>query len=402
MKKLFFKQLLGISFATTFIATTSFADSTPQPTQSAVPQIILSAPSVNAKAYVIMDADTGTIIAQKNANKRLPPASLTKMMTLYLATGALQNGQINLDDKVRISKKAWSQSGSRMFIKEGSLVPVEDLLQGIIVASGNDSCVALAEYIAGNENTFTKMMNETADALGMKDSHFIDSTGLPNKAHYTTAHDLSLLAQALVNHYPDYYNKGWYKEKWFTWNKIKQNNRNRLLWRDPSVDGIKTGHTNEAGFCLVSSAKRNGMRLISVLLDAPTDMARATESEALLNYGFRFYTTQKLFSANQTIATPRVWLGTQNNIKLGLNQDLYVTVPKGQYAHLKASMDLISTSLQAPITQGQVYGKVKVTLNGETIETAPLVALESDAQGSFLSRLSDHMMMFFGNIRHQA
>lgn len=392
-----FKKLLSTAAAITLVSSIHAA---PTPNQPAMPQILLSAPSVNAKAYVVMDANTGTIIASKNADKRVAPASLTKMMTLYLTSGALKSGQINLDDKVRISKKAWSQGGSKMFVKEGSLVPVKDLLQGIIVASGNDSCVALAEYIAGNETTFAKMMNQTAQALNMKDSHFVDSTGLPNKNHYSTAHDLALLAQGLINNFPEYY--GWYKEKWFTWNKIKQNNRNRLLWRDKSVDGVKTGHTKEAGYCLVSSANRDGMRLISVLLGAPTDMARANESEALLNYGFRFYTTQKLFSADQAVAAPRVWLGTQSKIKLGLSQDMYVTVPKGQYKNLKASMQLANTSLKAPIKQGEAYGTVNVTLNGKPVASAPLVALESDPEGNFFSRMSDHVMMFFGGFGHKA
>lgn len=387
-------------FATAICLSSSLFAANPQPTVPPSPQVLLSPPSLQAKAYVLMDANTGTILAEKNANKKLPPASLTKMMTLYLASNALKNGQINLDDKVRISHKARSQTGSRMFVREGSLVPVKDLLQGIIVASGNDSCVAMAQYIAGSEKTFATMMNQTAAALGMKDSHFVDSTGLPNKQHYSTAHDLALLAQGLVNNFPEHY--GWYKQKWFTWNKIKQNNRNRLLWRDKSVDGLKTGHTDSAGFCLVASAKRDDVRLVSVLLGAPNDLARASESEALLNYGFRFFTTKKLFSANQSIADPHVWLGTKNKIKLGLNQDLYVTVPKGQYKNLKATMQLAASNLQAPITQGEAYGAVNISLNGKPIASAPLVALENDPQGSFFSRVGDHMMMFFSNLVHKA
>lgn len=370
---------------------------TPTPITPTIRQPIITppAPQINAKGYVLMDANTGVIIAEKNMHKRMPPASLTKLMTLYVTSQALKQGQIALTDKVRISAKAWRTGGSRMFLKAGSEVPVHNLIQGIIVASGNDACVALSQYVGGNEATFVDMMNQTAQQLGMKDTHYLDSTGLPNTQHYTTPYDLALLTRALIKNFPEDY--GWYKQKWITYNGIKQPNRNRLLWRDKSVDGLKTGHTKAAGYCLISSAKRNGMRLISVVMGTPTDSARANSSQALLNWGFRFYESHKLFEAKNSLATPRVWLGKNKTVALGLSSTMYVTIPSGSYAQLKPQLT-IDTPLQAPIKQGQSYGSLNITLNKKTITSMPLIALESDPKAGLLSRTWDHVILLFKKV----
>lgn len=358
----------------------------------ATPLIVPSPPDLNAEAYVLIDANSGKIIAAKNANEHRPPASLTKLMTLYLTFGALKQNQIHLDDNVRISTEAWQQGGSRMFIKPNTLVPVEQLIQGVIVASGNDACYALAQYVGGNEQTFVQYMNQAAHNLGMNNSHFMDCNGLPHPEHYSTAADLAALTRAIIQDYPSYYH--YFDQKWLTYNHIKQANRNRLLWRDPSVDGLKTGHTNAAGYCLIASSQRDGMRLIAVTMGAPNDNSRAVDSEALLNYGFRFYKTQLLFNANQTLTNARVWMGQNKNVPLGLPQDLYVTVAKGQLDKVKANM-VLNPNLTAPIKKDEIIGKVVVSLADKTIATAPLVALSADPEGGFFSRLSDHVGMFF-------
>src|SRR3989338_1750659 len=333
-----------ISAPSTPQAAPAVAAPTTTSTQPAV--ITPEAPTLNAKGFVLMDANTGMILAHKNMHQRMEPASLTKLMTLYVTSQALQQGQIKLTDQVRVSDKAWKTGGSRMFIKAGSSVAVKDLIDGVIVASGNDACVALAQYVGGNEATFVDMMNQTAQQLGMKDTHFFDTTGLPNPTHYTTPYDIALLARALITHFPEDYT--WYNQKWITYNGIKQPNRNRLLWRDNSVDGLKTGRTDSAGYCLVASAKRGVTRFVSVVMGAPTDEARSNNSEALLNWGFRFYHTHKLYDGNQALANPRVWLGKSNTVPVGLEQPLYVTIPAGAYAHLKPSLN-IATALHAPI-----------------------------------------------------
>jgi len=399
--------MVGVAVLSSFCITSSFASdknlsqaqsqalSANPPTAnkpSLPPTLIPPAPDINAKGYVLMDANSGRIIAEKNMHKKLQPASLTKLMTLYVASEALAQGQIKLTDKARVSESAWRRGGSRMFLKLGSHVPVKDLIDGIIVASGNDACVTMAQYIAGNEKSFAHLMNMTAKQLGMKDTHYVDSTGLPKPGHYSTPYDLALLTRALINNFPQYY--GFYKQKWITWNGIRQPNRNRLLWRDPSVDGLKTGHTKEAGFCLISSAHRHNMRLISVVMGAPTDEGRSNESQSLLNWGFRFYDSYLLYKANTPITTQRIWLGKEKNVTFGLAKDLYVTIPAGQYPHLKAKMD-IKPTLKAPIQKGQTYGDIVVTLNDKTVATAPLLALQSDPKGSVWSRMTDHIALMF-------
>jgi D-alanyl-D-alanine carboxypeptidase (penicillin-binding protein 5/6) len=358
----------------------------PVPTQPQQISYTPGSPTVQGTSYILIDASSGRIIAEKNADQHVPPASLTKLMSMYIISGALKTGQIKLDDKILISTKAWKTEGSRMFIKAGDEVPVRDLVQGIVVASGNDATVAMAEHIAGTEEAFTGMMNQQAKLLGMKNSHFMDSTGLPNPDHYSTAHDLALLTQAYIRAYPEDY--GYYSEKWFAYNKIKQPNRNRLLWRYQYADGLKTGHTNEAGYCLVGSAKKDGMRLISVVLGEPSDSARTEDSIRLLTYGFRFFETHKLYQSNTSIVNARTWQGEKTELPVGLTQDLFVTVPTGQYKNLVVTLAL-NSPLKAPITKGQACGTVNVVLNNQVIASRPLIALENNPRGGFWRRAMD-------------
>lgn len=379
---------LNLYAASTNIELTTKKETNTSPTHLAIPP----APDVTARAYVLMDYNSGRIIAEKNADEQFPPASLTKLMTLYITSSAIQSGQISLDSEVNISEKAWKTGGSRMFVKVNSKVPVKDLLQGIIVASGNDACVALAEHIAGNESAFSDMMNQTAKALGMNSSHFTDSTGLPDKEHLSTAKDFAILSRALIHDFPEFYH--WYKQKWYTYNEIKQPNRNRLLWRDESVDGLKTGHTNNAGYCLVASANRNDTRLIVVTMGSKSENARANDAQALLNYGYRFFESHKLFSASTPVSTPRVWLGKNKKVPVGFTKDFYVNIPAGQYKNLSAKV-VFDKDLKAPIVKGKTYGKVVVTLNDKEIGSEPLIALANDPKGSIFTRVRDRVILIF-------
>ncbi|PIZ03445.1 MAG: serine-type D-Ala-D-Ala carboxypeptidase [Gammaproteobacteria bacterium CG_4_10_14_0_8_um_filter_38_16] len=363
---------------------------TPAPNHQ--PTIIPQAPNLDANGYVLMDANTGMIIAHKNMHQKMQPASLTKLMTLYLTFEALKNGQIHLTDKVRVSKTAWATGGSRMFLNEGSLVTVQKLIDGIIVASGNDACTALAQYVGGNQATFVEMMNATAQQLGMKGTHYVDPTGLPKPGHHTTPYDMALLTHAIINNFPQYY--PFFKQGWINYNGIKQPNRNRLLWRDPSVDGLKTGHTEEAGYCLIASALRHGMRLISVVMGTPTDASRANDSEALLNWGFRYYQTHKLFDAATALAHPNVWFGQSKTLPIGLASTLYVTIPAGSYSNLKPEVN-IPNKLQAPIQKGQMVGTLNIRNGNEIVTSAPLIALKGDQKGGIFSRAWDHIAVHF-------
>lgn len=365
----------------------------PQPTApTAAPLITPSPPTLNAKAYILIDASSGKIIAEKNSDQKLPPASLTKMMTLYVISSALRNQQIHLADPVRISQEAWKTGGSRMFVKEGQQVSVEDLLKGIIVDSGNDACVAMAEHVGGSESGFAEIMNQQAKNLGMANSHFTDSTGLPNEAHYTSAKDLAILGKALINDFPQYYH--WYKQKWFTFNGIRQPNRNRLLWRNPQVDGLKTGHTNEAGFCLVASAKHGNMRLLSVVMGAPTETSRSDDSERLLNYGFRFFETHELYKKGTKITDLRLYKGQANTIAVGLSENQYVTIPTGQYQRLKVSTTA-PKYLQAPIKKGDKIGELVVRFDDKVVASQPLYALEDAPKGGVFARMKDSINLTF-------
>lgn len=387
--------LFTLLFSTSIMATTTSIplNNTQDPAKSSTPRLALpAAPDLSAKAYVLMDYNSGQIVAQKNADSHFPPASLTKLMTLYIVSSAIKSGQISLDAPVHVSEKAWKTGGSRMFINVNSKVTVKDLLQGVIVASGNDACVALAELVAGTESAFADMMNQTAQTLGMKNSHFTDSTGLPDANHYSSAEDFAILARALIRDFPDHYQ--WYKQKWFTYNNIKQPNRNQLLWRDESVDGLKTGHTDEAGFCLVASALRGDQRYIAVVMGCPKENARANDVEALLNYGYRFYESHKLFSANQAISTPRVWLGKTDKVPVGFTKDLFVLIPNGQYKNLKANI-VYDKDLKAPLSKGKAYGNVTLTLDGKEILNQPIVALVDVPKGNIITTSKDHLMLLF-------
>lgn len=354
------------------------------------PLITPTPPTLNAKAYILIDVNSGKIIAEKNSEEKLPPASLTKIMTLYVISSALSNEQIHLSDPVRISQEAWKIGGSRMFVKEGQQVSVEELLKGIIVDSGNDACVAMAEHLGGSEAGFTDIMNQQAKNLGMTNSHFTDSTGLPDENHYTSAKDLAILSRALITNFPQYYH--WYKQKWFTFNGIRQPNRNRLLWRNSQVDGVKTGHTNDAGFCLVSSAKHDNMRLLAVVLGSPTDTARADDSERLINYGFRFFETHELYKAGTKISALPLYKGETDKINIGLGEAQYVTIPSGQYQRLTVTTK-VPKFVEAPLKKGDKIGELVVKFDNNIIANQPLYALENAPNGGFFTRIKDSVRL---------
>ena len=349
-------------------------------------------PVIGATSYLVIDARSGAELASLKPDTPVPPASLTKIMTAYVVFHALKEGQITLDDEVTVSEKAWRMKGSRMFIEVGKKVRVEDLILGMIVQSGNDASVALAEHIAGSESVFAAMMNQHAADLGMSSTHFVNSTGWPDDNHYTTARDLATLARAMVEEFPDYYQ--WYSTREFEWGGIKQPNRNRLLWRDESVDGFKTGHTDAAGYCLVASAERDGMRVISTVLGTASDKARIDGSYALLNYGFRFFETRLLYKAGEEIARARIWKSANETTPLGVLEDMYVTVPRGSYDSLE-SIHNMPAVMMAPVAAGQPLAEMKVTLNGEDVLHEQLRALEDNPSGSFWQRSVDTVMLWF-------
>ena len=349
-----------------------------------------SAPTIDAAAYILQDYHTGKVLAENNADAKLAPASLTKIMTVYVVFTELSNGHLHLEDMVTISEKAWKTSGSRMFVELGNQIKVEDLLKGVIIQSGNDASVALAEHVGGNEETFAEMMNQHAIRLGMANSHFKNSDGLPVEDHYTTARDLAILTTALIKEFPDYYR--WFSQKEFTFNKITQQNRNKLLSRDESVDGVKTGFTDDAGYCLVASALREDMRLISVVMGAKSANARANENQTLLNYGFRFYESHRLYQGKTALNEAKVWKGASKTISLGLAEDIYVTIPRRQYKDLKAVIN-VDKKITAPVADGAKLGSVKVTLKDEVVINKDLVALKAVDQGNIFQRLSDSVMM---------
>jgi D-alanyl-D-alanine carboxypeptidase (penicillin-binding protein 5/6) len=322
----------------------------------------------------------------------MEPASITKLMTAYVIFSEIREGNLSLEEKVQISENAWRTEGSRMFVEVNTKVSVADLLKGVIVQSGNDATVALAEHVAGTEAGFASLMNHHAEQLGLSGTHFVNSTGLPDKEHYTTARDIAKIARAMVHEFPEYY--AWYSERSFTYNGITQYNRNKLLWRDESVDGMKTGHTESAGYCLVTSAERDGMRLISVVLGTKSEEARADASQALLNYGFRFFETHKLYDAGNKLTTARVWKGANESVDLGLPQTLYVTIPRGEYKNLDAAMRL-QDQIIAPVAQAQALGHVVVRLADQTVAEKDLVALQPVAEGSFFQRMVDEALLYF-------
>ncbi|QSR33795.1 serine-type D-Ala-D-Ala carboxypeptidase [Marinobacterium iners] len=361
-------------------------------TAQAVSALIPAPPQIAARAYLVMDADTGHVIAADREDERFPPASLTKMMTSYVVEYEIAKGNIALEDMVLVSEKAWRTGGSRMFIQEGTQVSVDDLLHGVIIQSGNDASVALAEHIAGSERAFADLMNQHARLLGMENTHFENATGLPAEDHYSTAIDLAKLGKALINEFPQHY--ALYSQKYFTYNNIRQPNRNKLLWRDDSVDGIKTGHTDEAGYCLVASAERDDMRLISVVMGSSSEEVRAQESQKLLSYGFRYYRTHALYEAGQVLRDEKVWAGSRDQIRLGVAENLAVTVPRGQTDQLEASIELDKV-IKAPVASGDVLGQVQITLQGERVASVPLVALEAVPEGGLFKRIWHAILLFF-------
>jgi len=351
---------------------------------------IPASPKLAAKGYVLQDFHSGQVIAEQQGDQRMEPASLTKMMSTYVISQELKSGNISLTDQVTISKKAWRMPGSRMFVEVGKQVDVESLLKGIIIQSGNDATVAMAEHVAGTEDAFASLMNSYASKLGLTGTHFVNSTGLPDPDHYTTPRDMALLASALIRDFPDHYK--WYAIKKFTFNNITQYNRNKLLWRDKHVDGVKTGHTESAGYCLVASALRDDMRLISVVLGTKDESARVQESQKLLNYGFRFFRGHKLYDAGKALSTAELWKGEADSVELGLLEDLYVTIPRGQYKQLKPSISFDAV-IEAPISKHAVLGKLEVTLNDKIVVEQPLVALQEVPEGSWWKRLIDWFIL---------
>lgn len=350
------------------------------------------APQINANSYILMDFHSGRVLAENNKDLTVDPASITKMMTAYVVFSELKAGTLSLNDQVTVSEKAWRTGGSKMFIEVDKQVSVENLIYGMVIQSGNDACVALAEHIAGSEEVFANMMNQHAQTLGMTGSHFANATGLPSEEHKVTAQDVALLGRAIIQKFPEWYPI--FAEKEFTFNDIKQHNRNTLLWRDPSVDGFKTGHTEAAGYCLATSAVRNGMRLINVVMGTDSEKARADETQKLINYGFRFFETHKLYQSGQEQLKAEIWKGEAEEVSIGLKDDLFITIPKGQYKQLQAHVDLPSV-LTAPIPQGTQLGKMRVELNGDLVAEVPLVALEEAASGGWWTRTIDSIGLWF-------
>lgn len=363
------------------------------------PALIPAPPQIAAKSWILMDADSGKVITEHNADEKLAPASLTKMMTSYVLSYWLEEGQVSNDDLVTISKNAWAQNpifkgSSLMWVEVGAKVPLRALHKGIVISSGNDASVAVAEHLAGSEDAFADMMNKHARHLGMENSHFVNSHGLPHPEHYTTARDIAILSRAMI-HYPEEY--ALYKEREFTYNNIRQTNRNRLLWSDPSVDGLKTGHTEEAGYCLAASAEREGMRLISVVMGADSESARERQTQQLLSYGFRYYETHRLYSAGTELTKTKVWKGDANEVPLGVKDDVYLTIPRGKHDDLNAVLK-VDEVVTAPVVADREHGELVVTLDGEKLVEVPLVALQDVEPGSLIKRLWDSIVLFVLNL----
>ncbi len=362
---------------------------TPMPDAAARP--VPAAPQLGAKSYILVDFNSGRIIVEENPDMPVEPASITKLMTAYVVFMELDQGNITLEETVTISEKAWRTGGSRMFIEPNMQVKVEDLLRGMVIQSGNDASVALAEHVAGSEEAFASLMNHYAELMGMEGTRFVNSTGLPDPEHYTTARDIVALSAATIRDFPDYYS--WYAEKEFTFNSIRQHNRNTLLWRDPAIDGLKTGHTEAAGYCLAASAKRDGMRLVSAVMGSSSESSRASESQTLLNYGFRFFETVQLYQAGQELARARVWKGLSDEVTLGLDQELFVTIPRGRYDDLEAQLEM-QPQLSAPLAAGVVVGKINVKIGEEMVASRDLVTLSAVEEAGFFGSMWDSLQLW--------
>lgn len=368
------------------------------PSISFAATVLSSPPELNNKSYVLMDYETGQILASKNENEKLAPASMTKMMTSFIIEQKLLAGELTEDEKVRMNESAWcrgSSSESCMYVPLNGTATALEMLRGIIIQSGNDASKAMAEHIAGNEGTFVHMMNTEAKRIGMTNTSFMNSTGMPAEGHYSTAKDMATLAQHIIHDSSKYYPI--YSEKEFTFNGIKQGNRNALLYTDPSVDGLKTGHTNEAGFCMTTSSKRGPMRLISVIFGTPSMNERASQTRTLLAWGFSNFETVNVQPANQVLAKAKVWFGKEDEVQIGLAENFNVTMPKGQADNIKTQL-VIQPKLNAPLAKGQVVGKLVASLDGKVIAEKPLVALKPVEEAGFFARMIDHIKMFFSNL----
>jgi len=348
-------------------------------------------PQLSASSYILMDFDSLAVLVEKDPDARVEPASITKLMTSYVVFKELAKGEVTLDETVVVSENAWRTGGSRMFIDPSMTPTVEELIKGMIIQSGNDACVALAEHIAGTEEAFAGLMNHYATELGMTGTHFENSTGWPGESHYTSARDVALLSIAIIREFPDYYS--WYSEKEFTFNEIRQHNRNTLLWRDPAIDGLKTGHTEAAGFCLAASAMRDGMRLVSVVMGSSSENSRASESQSLLNYGFRFFETVQLYQARSELASGKVWKGMTEQVPLGLNAPLFVTIPRGRYGDLAGQVELLP-ELSAPLAADQVVGNITVMLGEDTVAQRNLITLNAVEEAGFFGRTWDSLRLW--------
>jgi serine-type D-Ala-D-Ala carboxypeptidase (penicillin-binding protein 5/6) len=363
----------------------------PEPSPSG-PLPIPAAPLLPVKSYIVMDFDTGTVLADQNPDERVEPASITKVMSAYIAFHELRSGRLKLTDLVTISEKAWRMEGSRMFAKVGDKIPVEQLILGIVVQSGNDSTIALAEHIAGSEEAFVAVMNSYAQKLGLTNTKFVNAAGLPAPEHYSSARDIANLARQIIEEFPEYY--VWYSVREFTWNKITQYNRNQLLARDSSVDGMKTGHTQSAGYCLVSSAKRNEMRLIAVVMGSESEALRTSQSQTVLNYGFRFFESHQLYAAQVPLKQMELWKGESDTLDVGLTQPLKLVIPRGHYERLNAMMD-ITTPLIAPIEAGRKLGTLRVKLGNDVVAQRDLVAIKAGAEGGMFKRMTDGFSLWW-------
>ena len=382
--KISFSKIL---FLSAFLFASLFVLSGANPAFAAKP--IPKAPDVAAKSYYVVDFTSGQVLAEKKPDMQVEPASITKLMTAYVVYKEMAEDRLTMQDRVEISETAWRMGGSRMYLEVNTKVSVHDLMKGLIIQSGNDASVALAEHVAGSENAFVQLMNQYATELGMENTNFVNSTGWPDSQHLTTARDVAILSAAIIREFPEHYT--WYAEKEFTYNKIKQYNRNKLLWRDSSVDGLKTGHTDSAGYCLVSSAARSDMRIISVVLGTADKKARAGVSQTLLNYGFRYYESHTLYDAGEVLSKPRIWKGEIGFLNVGIKDELSITIPRGAYDNLDASMDL-DKDIEAPVSKGQKLGEVKVSLDGKLLQTIPLVALETVNKGSLIQVAKDYFL----------
>ncbi|HPE59115.1 MAG TPA: D-alanyl-D-alanine carboxypeptidase family protein [Thiolinea sp.] len=363
-----------------------------QPDATQVVSLAPGAPDVDATSFLLVDYQSGEELVAYNQNARVEPASLTKLMTAYILYRELARGSIKLDDEVLISQRAWEMKGSRMFVEVGKKVQLEKLLRGLIIQSGNDAAVALAEHVAGSEEAFVERMNEVAGELGMTNTHYQNVTGWPHETHYTSARDIVTLARTLIHEFPQRYKL--YSEKDFTYNNIKQHNRNKLLWRDQTVDGMKTGHTESAGYCLVASALRDNMRLISVLLGASSEQSRTESSQRLLEYGFRTFETHKLYKAGDALSEVRVWQGDKTEVAGGVMDDLYVSMRKGRYDQLKGVVQF-DRSIDAPIRRGDVLGKIVFSDDGQILKQTNLLALEDVSEGGWWRRIVDSVQKLF-------